>query len=185
MKHWGLAEQAAHRDRHSARRRVLGLLMGLGAAGLGTAFAQPEQAVELVVTVDEAPPRRYSLRELMAMPQQDVEIKLRSGGTQGWRGVPVTEVLKAAGLDLASNLGGGFVSRRVMAVRAKDGYTAAFGLAEIDPRFGRQVPIVVWQEADGTALASHRGPLMLIAPDDGRASRGVRQLHSLQVLALP
>jgi hypothetical protein len=73
----------------------------------------------------------------------------------------------------------------VLAARARDGYAAAFGLAEVDPRFGRQVPIVVWQEADGMALPPHRGPLMLLAPEDGRASRGVRQLQSLQVLALP
>lgn len=178
------ALQTLHPQINPQRRRWCGLVAALGAVGFGSAFAQPDENIELIVTIDESAPRRYTLKQLRAMPQQEVEIKLRSGGTQRWVGVPVTEVLKAAGLDLASNLGGGFVSRRVLAARARDGYAAAFGLAEVDPRFGRQVPIVVWQEADGTALPPHRGPLMLLAPEDGRASRGVRQVQSLQVLAL-
>lgn len=179
------AWQALHPPLNPQRRLMCGVLMALGSTGCGNAFAQADESVELIVTIDESAPRRYPLNQLKAMPQREVEIKLRSGGGQRWAGVPVTEVLKAAGLDLAANLGGGFVSRRVLAARAKDGYTAAFGLAEVDPRFGRQVPIVVWQEADGTVLPPHRGPLMLVAPDDSQASRGVRQLQSLQVLVLP
>jgi hypothetical protein len=96
----------------------------------------------------------------------------------------VTQILKASGLDLASNLGGGYVSRRVLAARALDGYIAAFGLAEVDPRFGRQVPIVVWQDPEGGDLPMHQGPLSLIVPEDARGSRGVRQLQGLEVLSL-
>jgi hypothetical protein len=77
--------------------------------------------------------------------------------------------------------GGGItVSRRALAARAADGYVAAFGLAEIDPRFGRQVPILVWQQPSGAPLPEHQGPLMLVAPGDARGSRGVRQLSAWQ-----
>lgn len=139
---------------------------------------------ELRVIIDSAAPRTFSLSQLQALPQVDAEITLRSGAVERWRGVPVTELLKAAGLNLADSLGGGFVSRRLLAARSGDGYVAAFGLAEIDPRFGRRPPVVVWQVPEGSPLAPHRGPLMLVAPDDARGSRGVRQLQSLSVVAL-
>ncbi|NBU50294.1 MAG: hypothetical protein EBS47_09410 [Betaproteobacteria bacterium] len=178
-------EAASQAPVNPPRRKLLRLAMVLGAVGLRTESVQASGPVELAVTVDESPPRRFSLSQLQAMPQQEAEVTLRSGAVQRWKGVPVTEILKACGLDLSSNLGGGYVSRRVLAARARDGYAAAFALAEVDPRFGRSVPIVVWQEAEGAALQSHRGPLMLIAPEDTRSSRGVRQLQSLQVLAIP
>jgi len=143
--------------------------------------AQPE----LQVSIDVSAPKAFSLTQLQSLPQVEAEVTVRSGTVERWRGTPITEVLKAAGLNLADNLGGGFVSRRVLAARSIDGYVAAFGLAEVDPRFGRRVPLVVWQGADGAALAPHRGPLMLVAPDDARGSRGVRQLQALSVTALP
>jgi DMSO/TMAO reductase YedYZ molybdopterin-dependent catalytic subunit len=138
--------------------------------------AQPE----LQVSIDVSAPKAFSLTQLQSLPQVEAEVTVRSGTVERWRGTPITEVLKAAGLNLADNLGGGFVSRRVLAARSIDGY-----VAEVDPRFGRRVPLVVWQGPDGAALAPHRGPLMLVAPDDARGSRGVRQLQSLSVTALP
>ena len=164
----------------SRRRLIHAVLLGV----LVTLPASAREEVDLSVVIDDQPPFTWNLNRLNALPQQDVEIKLRSGDVQRWRGVPITEVLKACGLDLASNLGGGFVSRRVLVARAADGYVAAFGLAEIDPRFGRQAPIIVWQQPGGGPLPTHQGPLMLVAPEDARGSRGVRQLLALQVLAL-
>jgi hypothetical protein len=178
------AQVALLRSTGAQRRTLLRLLVVLGAAGLGTEHARADERTELLVTIDDQAPRRFTLNLLKAMPQQEAEVKLRSGAIQRWKGVPVTQILKASGLDLASNLGGGYVSRRVLAARAHDGYAAAFGLAEVDPRFGRQVPIVAWQEAEGADLPTHRGPLMLIVPEDARGSRGVRQLQSLEVMSL-
>ena len=153
------------------------------AAALWPALASAQ--ADLQVSIDASTPRVFTLTQLQALPQVETDVTVRGGGVERWRGTPVTEVLKAAGLNLADNLGGGFVSRRVLAARSVDGYIAAFGLAEIDPRFGRRVPLVVWQGPEGVALAPHRGPLMLVAPDDARGSRGVRQLQSLSVTALP
>lgn len=165
------------------RRFFLLLCMALG-SGLGVDPAKASEP-EISVVIDGGAPRAFSRSALQALPQQEVELTVRGGAIERWRGVPVTELLKASGLDLSSNLGGGFVSRRVLAARAADGYVAAFGLAELDPRFGRRVPLVAWQAPDGAALAPHRGPFILVAPEDARASRGVRQLHSLNVMPLP
>lgn len=160
---------------------LMGALVALAAVASGVARAE----AELRVVIDNAQPRSFTRAQLQALPQVEADINLRSGAVERWRGVPVTELLKAAGLNLADSLGGGFVSRRVLAARSGDGYVAAFGLAEVDPRFGRKVPIVVWQGPDGAPLAAHRGPLMLVAPEDARGSRGVRQLQSLSVTAVP
>ncbi len=174
------------RNPGAGRRRFF-----MGAAGwvlssaMLPAWVHATADVLLRVDVDGAAPRTFTLAQLQGLAQADAEITLRSGSVERWRGVPVTELLKASGLNLADSLGGGFVSRRVLAARSADGYVAAFGLAEIDPRFGRRVPLVVWQGPDGGALAPHRGPLMLVAPDDARGSRGVRQLQTLSVMALP
>jgi hypothetical protein len=167
-----------------SKRRLIRIALAAVLGVLAPLSASAREEVELSVVIDDQPPCSWNLNRLNGLSQQDVEVKLRSGGVQRWRGVEVTEVLKACGLDLASNLGGGFVSRRVLAARAADGYVAAFGLAEIDPRFGRKVPILVWQQPGGNPLPVHQGPLMLIAPEDARGSRGVRQLLALQVLAV-
>jgi hypothetical protein len=161
------------------------LLPAMLAAAATLCPALSQAQIELQVSIDASPPKVFSLAQLQGLPQVEAEVTVRNGATERWRGAPITEVLKAAGLNLADSLGGGFVSRRVLAARSTDGYVAAFGLAEVDPRFGRRVPLVVWQGPDGAALAPHRGPLMLVAPDDARGSRGVRQLQALSVTALP
>lgn len=181
---WALAR--APRALFAALPRAPGAFFAALVLAAATLWPGPVRAqAELQVSIDASPTKVMGLAQLQALPVVEAEVTARNGAVERWRGTPVTEVLKAAGLNLADNLGGGFVSRRVLAARAADGYLAAFGLAEVDPRFGRRVPLVVWQGPDGAPLPPHRGPLMLLAPDDARSSRGVRQLQSLSVTALP
>ena len=97
----------------------------------------------------------------------------------------VTTLLRAAGLDLSANLGGGQVVGHALIARRADGYRAVFGLAEVDPHFGHAPVMVNWANADGSALSARVGPMQLIATGESRPGRWVRQLIALEVKALP
>ena len=56
--------------------------------------AQPE----LQVSIDVSAPKAFSLTQLQSLPQVEAEVTVRSGTVERWRGTPITEVLKAAGL---------------------------------------------------------------------------------------
>ena len=65
---------------------------------------------------------------------------------------------------------------------AADGYRAVFALAELDPGFRTDVPIVS-ARCDGHALDANDGPLRIVVPGDLRPARWVRQLTALDVLS--
>ncbi|NBX97060.1 MAG: hypothetical protein EBQ88_10255, partial [Betaproteobacteria bacterium] len=60
-------EAASQAPVNPPRRKLLRLAMVLGAVGLRTESVQASGPVELAVTVDESPPRRFSLSQLQAM----------------------------------------------------------------------------------------------------------------------
>ncbi len=69
-------------------------------------------------------------------------------------------------------------------VTARDGYRAVFSLAELDPSIGNRKVILV-DRCDGKPLDDKNGPLRLIAPDEMRPARWVRQIESIRVVFAP
>ncbi len=69
-------------------------------------------------------------------------------------------------------------------VSAADGYLAVFALAELDPGFHDNVPILT-QQCNGKDLDAKEGPLRIIAPADKRPARWVRQVTAIDVLRAP
>ncbi|MEP6938397.1 MAG: hypothetical protein ABI846_01435 [Rudaea sp.] len=67
---------------------------------------------------------------------------------------------------------------------AADGERAVFALAELDPGFRTEVPIVT-ARCNGHALDAKDGQLRVIAPGERRPTRWVRQLTALDVLRAP
>ena len=75
-------------------------------------------------------------------------------------------------------------SRCTCASSAADGYRAVFALAELDPGFRGDVPIIT-ASCDGKALDAKDGPLRLVVPGEKRPARWVRQVTAIDVLRAP
>lgn len=73
---------------------------------------------------------------------------------------------------------------RVTVVRARNGYRAAFSLAELDPRPGAREALLA-DRCNGAAPGSQDGPWRLIAPAKSRPARWVRLADSTQVVDAP
>ncbi|MGO1071947.1 molybdopterin-dependent oxidoreductase [Lysobacter sp. CA199] len=95
-------------------------------------------------------------------------------------GVALHELLRASGAMPAEPLRGAQLAR-VVVVRARDGYRAAFSLAELDPSLGNR-QVVLTRRCNGAAVPAEDGPWRLIAPGESRPARWVKQVESIRVV---
>jgi hypothetical protein len=163
----------------AAGRVFAGAQSGLAQAQVG------KPAVVLKIVLADGRSREFTPADLVRLPAEAAPAGLRDGAPFNVFGVSVTALLRATGLDLSANLGGGQVVGHALIARAADGYRAVFGLAELDPHFGHPPLMANWVNVDGSALPARVGPLQLIATGESRPGRWVRQLTSLEVKALP
>lgn len=98
-------------------------------------------------------------------------------------GIPLLALLHATGTMPAEPLRGAQLTRYVQA-DARDGYRAVYSLAELDPTLGNRKVFLV-DRCEGKPLADDDGPLRLIAPEEARPARWVRQLKSITVIVAP
>lgn len=98
-------------------------------------------------------------------------------------GVALAALLRRAGTMPATPLHGRQLARYVR-VNARDDYRVVFSLAELDPSLGNTRVYLV-DRCDGKPLDAEHGPLRLIAPDEDRPARWVRQVRSISVVEAP
>ena len=92
-------------------------------------------------------------------------------------------LLTAFGGGLALTQTGPALAQAVV-VRAADGYTVVFGLAELDPGV-RTNRIILADTVDGAPLTAEDGPFRLVAEGDVRPARSVRQVSAFQIVRFP
>ena len=68
----------------------------------------------------------------------------------------------------------------VVLVRGRDGYTAAFSLAELSPDLGKRAAWLALDE-DGKPLAEDDGPAQLVVPEDAKPARWVHGVAAVIV----
>ena len=102
--------------------------------------------------------------------------------------MPLLSLLKAAGVQTqlkndpkAEAKTKHFELRYAVVVQGRDGYVAAFSLAELQPDLGNRH---VWLalDADGQPLPASEGPMKLIAMDDGKPARWVHAVQSISLV---
>jgi len=100
-----------------------------------------------------------------------------------FEGVLLRHVLALAGVPGTHGAPGlrGDALRLIVRIEATDGYQAVFALAELDPGF-RDRPIFLVDRRDGQPLAADAGPFQVIAADEARAGRWVRQVARISVV---
>jgi hypothetical protein len=122
----------------------------------------------------------FTAPQFAALPH--TEIKAMDGHEQmehQYSGVAVRELLSQAGVPAGDKLRGAAL-RDVVVVRARDGYTVAFTLADFDDTFGGR-NIVLADHVDGNLLSTNAGPLRLIVPGDKKAARWARMVNKIEV----
>lgn len=146
-----------------------------------------EATGSLVLGGDGLPtPRRLGIAELRGLSRAKVHATQPPHGETGrqevvYAGVPLAEVLKAAGLRLDPDMAS---IRQTVAgsvlVEAADGYRVIFALAELDPALTDRV-VLLADTRDGQPLGPKEGPWRLVVPGDKRPARWVRQVTAVTV----
>lgn len=119
--------------------------------------------------------------QIAKLPHVTVNTKDHDTPAQ-FKGVPIAQVLSAAGIPLGDALRGPVLSQVVL-VEAADGYKVAFALAEFDPAFSSR-QIILADKRDGKPLDGKEGPFRIVAPGDQRPARWIRQLSSMKVIVV-
>jgi DMSO/TMAO reductase YedYZ molybdopterin-dependent catalytic subunit len=143
--------------------------------------AKPAAAAEAVVEIggEVGKPLVLDAAALAKLPRSSV--RASAHGVDGeWTGVPLVEVLRAAGAPVGDALRGPNLQFYVR-VSAADGYRVVYALAELDPAF-RDDGVILADRRDGRPLAADEGPFRLIAPREARPGRWVRQVTAIDVL---
>ena len=111
------------------------------------------------------------------LPRAEITAKARDGKDKRFSGVPFAEILKLAGAPSGDTLRGPEMNRVVL-LTAADGYQVSFSLAELDASFRKQ-NIILADQVDGKALDDFEGSRMVVAGDDLRHSRWMRQVKQI------
>ena len=139
----------------------------------------PTSGVVLGVAGDVPRPLKLTLQEFAKLPRQSVRAKDHDGKETEFEGVPLVEILKAAGLKFGQDLRGPALATYLV-VEASDGYRAVFAMPELDPAFTDRV-ILLADRREGQPLPGKEGPLRVIVPGEKRHSRWVRQVVALKI----
>ena len=159
----------------------LPLVWAAWAGGYVSATPAPPAATAVVLRIDGdvANPLSLAPADLAKLPRRAARAQDHHGPPATYEGVPLNEVLQLAGVPLGDRLRGPEMARYVVATGA-DGYRAVFALAELDPEFTDRL-VLLADRKDGQPLPAAEGPLRLVAPDEKRPARWVRQLTTLTI----
>ncbi|HEY2394751.1 MAG TPA: hypothetical protein VGH81_02050 [Rudaea sp.] len=162
---------------------VLGVVCAIASAGtpVGDASRTPP-AASVKVSGEDGKSQDFEVAALARLPQHNVHAEAH-GKAVDCSGPNVIDLLGAVGAPNGEALRGKGLALYVR-VSAADGYRAVFALAELDPVFRSDVPIVA-ASCDGKALDPKDGPFRLVIPGEKRPARWVRQVTAVDLLRAP
>jgi DMSO/TMAO reductase YedYZ molybdopterin-dependent catalytic subunit len=153
----------------------------LAQAAASSVTAPDYDAARLAVNGDVDRPLSLSLTDLSGLPRQILRVaNEHEHKAETYQGVPLSEILKSAGVPQGEALRGPALAIYVRAEGA-DGYTAVFALAELDSTV-QDSGILVADTLDGRPIPDKLGPFRLVVPHDKRPARWVRMLRSITVV---
>lgn len=163
----------------SLRLVLVPLLLVAALAAAQTPQTPAPQGVLLTLQVPGKPDATYTLAQLQKLTQRTVRARGHNGEEHAYTGVNLGDLLAAAGVPRGEALHGPVLHQYVLA-SAADKYSVVFALPELDPAFMDKTVLVVWAR-DGQPLAAGQGPLAIVAPEEKRPARWVRELLRITV----
>ena len=143
-------------------------------------FAQAVKDPFITVEGEVAKKLKLTTKDLATFPSTEVMAKDKDGGEHRFSGTLLSVILDSAGVTLGKQLRGENLSKYVL-IEAVDGYEVVYSLAEIDPEFTSN-KVLLTTHVDGNPLPKGEGPFRLVAPQDKRSSRWIREISSIKVL---
>jgi hypothetical protein len=125
-----------------------------------------------------------TLDQLRQMPQQSATINNpHTKSIEKYEGVLLTDLLAKIAAPSGDRLHGDEM-RDYVEVTGRDGYSAVFALAELDPAF-QDNKVLVAITSDSKPLDDKQGPIRVVAPQDKRPARSVRMVATITVRRAP
>ena len=143
-------------------------------------IAVAANAQSFSVTGEVITPLNIDKAEFQKFKQVSVIYKDKAGKDHSYTGVLLADILQKAGVTSGEALRGLNLTKYVMA-EATDGYKVIFALVELDKEFTDK-QIILADKVDGNPLPVTEGPFRIIAPDDKKAARSIRQVTALKVV---
>jgi DMSO/TMAO reductase YedYZ molybdopterin-dependent catalytic subunit len=143
------------------------------------AFAQTAEEPTLRVSGEVMKPLSLTAGDLSRMPQAKIKAKDHDNVEHEYGGVPLVEILRAAGVTLGKQLRGENLAKYVL-VAAADNYQALYALPELDPEFTDDV-VLLATTVDSKPLPKGEGPFRLVNPTDKKHARWIREIRSINV----
>lgn len=133
----------------------------------------------LTISGEVTRPLTLQAADLQAMPRSEVTGKDRDGKEHRYAGVPLVDLLRAAGVTLGGDLRGENLMKYVV-VKAIDGYEVLFALPEIDAGFATRT-ILLADRVDGAPLPTGVVPYRIVVPDEKKPARWIREVKAIEV----
>jgi DMSO/TMAO reductase YedYZ molybdopterin-dependent catalytic subunit len=135
--------------------------------------------VVLSVVGDVPRPLALTATQIAQFPRRTVRATDSGGRESEFDGIPLVELLKAAGVKFGGDLRGPALASYLV-VEATDGYRAVFALPELDPECTDRV-VLLADRRDGKPLDGKEGFFRVVVPGEKRHSRWVRQVIVLKI----
>jgi len=155
----------------------------------GTTFAQvtkpepPKTATpaitEIVVEVEGGSTLKMKAADLAKFARVEVKAKGHDEVESVYSGYELRSILAPAGAKFGKDLKGAAVGQFLI-VEAADGYRAVYSLTDLDPDFADKV-VILADTLDGKPLDAKTGPWQVIATNEKKHARWVRQVTALKV----
>ncbi|MEO8449858.1 MAG: molybdopterin-dependent oxidoreductase [Gemmatimonadota bacterium] len=161
-------------------RLLAGAMLALWA--VAPAGTRQRSAAEPALTIDGEVNRSFTLAELRALPRVTVTASEHGAPPATYEGVGLGTIMETAGVPLGAALRGPRMATYVI-VTAADQYRALFALPELNSAITGRTIVLADRKA-GADLDAREGPLRIVAPDERRPARWVRQVVRLTVRQL-
>jgi hypothetical protein len=119
--------------------------------------------------------------ELAKLPPTEVEASDHQTKHR-YSGVLIRDILGLVGAPAGESLRGNAL-KLVVRITGNDNYSVVFALAEFDAGFSDRT-IVLADKQDGEFLPDNAAPFRVVIPGDSHPARWVRQVKSIEVIAL-
>ena len=147
-------------------------------------LGQPPQTkrlpiIGITVEVEGGQARKMLSADLAKLPRVEVKAKDHDGVEGTYSGYELRAVIAPAGAKLGKDLKGPAIAQYLV-VEGADGYHAVYSLTELDPDFTDKV-VLLADKRDGKPLAEKDGSWQVIATNEKKHARWVRQVTALKV----
>ena len=133
----------------------------------------------LIITNENNKAVTLSSTDIKALPHISLTIKGHDGQMHNYTGVPLSLLLQKASVELGNGAKKQTASSYLF-IKAADGYSVVFALAESDTLFTNKT-IILADEQDGKALPDNAKPFQIIATDEKIHARMIRQVKEIEV----